>query len=268
MLPAGRVVVRRDGYLAVRSPSNPTHFWGNLLLFDDPPLDGDAARWERLFDIEFADAPLVRHRTFAWDRTDASVGRAREEFVAGGFDLEQSVGLTATPAAVRAHPRENREVEVRALDPARGVEEHLWEQAVELQVATRDEASESEEAHRLFSRRRIADLRELFQLGRGAWYVALAPGATEVVASCGVVVTAGRGRFQSVDTAPAHQRRGICSRLLVHAARASAHEHGAQQLVIAADPAYHALGLYESLGFRQHERVCGVCKKPSETDAA
>ena len=267
MLPADRVVVRRDGYLAVRSPSNPTHYWGNLLLFDDPPADGDAARWEHLFDIEFADEPLVRHRTFAWDRTDASIGRAREEFVAGGFELEQSVGLAATPAGVRAHPRENREVEVRALDPAQGVEEHLWGQVVELQVATRDEAFESE-AYRVFSSRRIADLRELFRLGRGAWYVALNPGAAEVVASCGVVVTVGRGRFQSVDTAAAHRRRGICSRLLVHAARESADEHGARQLVIAADPAYHALGLYESLGFRRRERVSGVCKKPGEPGAA
>lgn len=36
-LPLDRVVERRDGYLAVSSPSNPRHYWGTLLLFDKPP---------------------------------------------------------------------------------------------------------------------------------------------------------------------------------------------------------------------------------------
>jgi hypothetical protein len=34
--------------------------------------------------------------------------------------------------------------------------------------------------------------------------------------------------------------------------------------VIAADASYHALGLYESLGFERLERVCGVCQQPAE----
>jgi hypothetical protein len=57
------------------------------------------------------------------------------------------------------------------------------------------------------------DLRILFRAGRDDWYVALEPRAGEVVASCGIVVTGGRGRFQAVDTATAYRRRGICSRL-------------------------------------------------------
>lgn len=47
----------------------------------------------------------------------------------------------------------------------------------------------------------------------GAWYVAIHPAELEPVASCGVVVTAGRGRVQTVDTVTAYRRRGICSRL-------------------------------------------------------
>ncbi|HEY1568662.1 MAG TPA: hypothetical protein VGF68_16660, partial [Solirubrobacteraceae bacterium] len=70
VLPPERVVHRRDGYLAVRSPTNPTHYWGNLLVFDDAPAPGDGERWEALFVAEFADEPRVIHRTFAWDRTD------------------------------------------------------------------------------------------------------------------------------------------------------------------------------------------------------
>lgn len=260
VLPVNRVVERRDGHLVVRSPSNPRHWWGNLLLFDDPPLAGDAARWERMFESEFAGEPRVQHRTFAWDRVDGALGCARNEFVPRGYDLEETVGLIATAGRMQSHPRENRDVVVRALDPLVGAEEQLWEQVVELQVASRDERLEEEEVAREFRRRRLADLRVLFRAGRGDWYVALDPASGEVVGSCGVVVTGGRGRFQAVDTAAAHRRRGICSRLVVEAAHRAVQRHGAHRLVIAADPHYHALGLYESLGFQRIERVAGVCR--------
>jgi ribosomal protein S18 acetylase RimI-like enzyme len=267
VLPVDRVVQRRDGYLVVRSPSNPTHWWGNQLLFDAPPLAGDAERWESLFAREFADQPAVRHVTLAWDGVDGELGRAREDFVERGYRLDQAVGLVAEADRLRPHARANREVVVRALDPAAGADEELWEQVVQLQVACRDEHL-GEGTYRDYSRRRQAELRLLFGLGRGAWYVALDPGDGEVAASCGVVVTGGRGRYQQVETRAAQRRRGICSRLLIEAARASAREHGARRFVIAADPDYHALGLYESLGFERRERTAGVWLEPPRAAAS
>ena len=51
-----------------------------------------------------------------------------------------------------------------------------------------------------FASARLADLRALFQAGRGAWWVAeLEPG--EVAGSLGIVVTGRRARYQTVDTA-------------------------------------------------------------------
>lgn len=259
VLPANRTVARRDGYTVVRSPGNPTHYWGNWLVFEEPPGPGDRRRWEERFAAEFADQPASRHRTFAWDRTDGALGAAETEFASAGYQLERQVGLTATPAEVRSHPRANQTVSVHSPHP--DGEEELWAQVLELQVAARDPRI-AEAPHREFSRRRQDELRELFAAGHGAWYVALLDG--EVVGSCGVVVTGERGRFQSVDTAAAHRRRGICSRLVVEAARDAAARHGARRLVIAADPGYHALGIYESLGFVVRERVNGVCLRPPE----
>jgi hypothetical protein len=106
VLPFNRVVERRSGFMVIRSPSNPTHYWGNYLLFDREPVAGDARRWEALFDEAFGDDPRVSHRTFAWDRTDGAVGAAREEFVGRGYDLEESVGLRADPHQLVPHPRE------------------------------------------------------------------------------------------------------------------------------------------------------------------
>jgi ribosomal protein S18 acetylase RimI-like enzyme len=257
VLPQDRILEQRDGYVLVRSPSNPTHHWGNLLFFPSPPGDGDGARWETAFENEFAGAPDVRHRTFAWDVTDASLGRAQREFLDRGYDLERMVGLIATRSQLRRHARENSAVTIRSLAP--DGDEDLWTQVVEIQVAGREEIFE-ETGYRVFRRRRMDDLRALFRGGRGAWYVALDDG--EVVGSCGVVVTGGRGRFQAVDTADAHRRRGICSRLVVEAARRAADDYGAERLVIVADPEYHALGLYESLGFERRELVSGVCLRP------
>ncbi len=260
-LPLDRVVERRDGYLTVRSPDNPAHYWGTLLLFDEPPAAGDGPRWEALFDEAFGDDPRVRHRTFAWDRSDGVAGAAREEFVARGYEIEESVGLVADAGGVQPHRRENAEVIVRVLDPAEGEDEELWAAVVELQVASRDEVHE-ERSHRAFTRARQGGLRTLFRAGRGAWYVAIDPASGEVAGSLGIVVTGGRGRFQVVDTAVAHRRRGICSRLVVAAARHAIETYGAERFVIVADPDYHALGLYESLGFERRENVFGVCRWP------
>ena len=100
-------------------------------------------------------------------------------------------------------------------------------------------------------------------LGRGTCDVALDPGTGALVASCGVVVTDGRGRFQDVGTAAADRSRGICSRLVVDAAAHAVRAYGARSFVIVADASSHALGLYTSLGFERRERVCGVSRGPS-----
>jgi ribosomal protein S18 acetylase RimI-like enzyme len=265
VLPPERLVSRRDGYLAVRSPTNPTHYWGNLLVFDDAPGPGDGERWEAVFAAEFADLPRVRHRTFAWDRTDDARGAMDSEFRGRGYDIDLSVGMIASPDEIHPHPRANAEVVVKALDPEPGGDdERHWHQVLELQAAGRDpDSSETEEAHRVFSRTRQAELRAMFRAGLGAWYVAL--DGDVVAGSMGIVVTGGRARYQAVDTAVSHRRRGICSRLLVDAARHAVAAYGATRLVIVADPDYHAAGVYESVGFRPIERVCGVCRPPRTT---
>jgi ribosomal protein S18 acetylase RimI-like enzyme len=262
VLPPEHTVRREDGYLVVRSPTNPTHYWGNLLVFDEPPVPGDGLRWEALFAAAFAGEPRVIHRTFAWDRTDDAPGAVDSEFRPRGYDVEPSVGMIASPDEIHPHPRASADVAVRALDPRPGSpDERYWEQVLELQAAARDpDSSETEEGHRVFSRARQAELRTMFQAGAGAWYVAL--DGDVVAGSMGIVVTGGRARYQAVDTAVTHRRRGICSRLLVDAARHAVATYGAARLVIVADPGYHAATIYESVGFRPVERVWGVCRPP------
>jgi GNAT superfamily N-acetyltransferase len=263
-LPLSCEVVRRESYLVVRSPSNQDHYWGNLLVFDAPPARDDGARWEARFDAEFADLPNVLHRTLAWDRLDGALGAANEELVARGYELEETVGLEANVAELRRHPRANPTVVVRALDHAGSSDDALFEQVIELQIADRL-ASFEEAGQRDYARTRMRDLRELFCERGGAWFVALDGEERRVLASCGIVlVDDDSARYQAVDTAASHRRQGICSRLLVDAANAVAQRHGARRFVIGADPHYHALGLYESLGFKPVERVAGAYLQPPE----
>jgi ribosomal protein S18 acetylase RimI-like enzyme len=259
VLPPDRVIERAPGFLLIRSPSNPTHYWGNFLLFDRAPLPGDGPRWETLFDAAFDDEPRVRHRSFSWDQIDGAAGAACVEFAERGYLVDEYVGLVAQAGRVIPHARENREVTMRALDAAPGADEALWDAVAELQFANREDDGLAEGEARAYVRARLDGLRALFWAGRGAWYVAIDPASGELVACCGIVVTAGRGRFQLVETALSQRRRGISSRLVVEAARRARADHGATRFVIEADPGYHAVGLYESLGFERAERVVSAC---------
>jgi ribosomal protein S18 acetylase RimI-like enzyme len=263
VLPEDRVVRREGDHLVVRSPSNPGHWEGNMLLFDDAPSSGDRERWETAFDAAFADEPAVRHRTFYWDRADGEEGAAVAEFGEHGYRLERGVGLIASPGEIAPHPKANLEVEVRTLDPAPGRDALLWEGAIGVSLANNAEDPSPDADFERFVRARQRERRTAFCAGRGAWYVALDRADRSVVACCGVIATGSRGRFQAVDTAPTHRRRGIARRLVHDAAQDAAARFGLSRLVIVADADYHALGLYESLGFRRRERVSSLCRRPT-----
>jgi hypothetical protein len=258
VLAPDHTVERRAGYWVVQSPSNPTYWWGNFLLFDDAPSVGDGDRWQELFTQEFAARPQVTHSTLAWDRVDGEAGAAEHELVAHGYELEWTSGLVARVDRLREHPGASSEVEVRALDP--GADEALWDAVIALQMAGAREEFRGSDYHLNFLRARQRELRAIFSSGRGSWYVALLDGV--VAGSLGIVVTEPRARYQSVDTVERFRRRGVARRLVFEAARDACSKHAIDHFVIAADPDYHAIGIYEGLGFERVELVVGAMRKP------
>jgi hypothetical protein len=60
-------IIDRGEYLAVRSPQNPTYYWGNFLLFAEPPKEGDLTMARDLRSRDRA-PPKVTHLAFGWDR--------------------------------------------------------------------------------------------------------------------------------------------------------------------------------------------------------
>ncbi|HEX7021645.1 MAG TPA: hypothetical protein VF171_02230, partial [Trueperaceae bacterium] len=105
-------VTDRGDYLVVRTPSNPTYRWGNFLLFDRPPGEGDFGRWTELFALEVGEPPMTEHMVFSWDATGGEPGYVLP-FLEAGFALDESV-VFATDR-VQLPPKVNHEVVLRPL---------------------------------------------------------------------------------------------------------------------------------------------------------
>ncbi len=239
--------------LVIRTPSNPAHWWGNFLIFPDPPGEDSLPAWTRRFHQEIASKQPAEHLTFGWDSPRGERGQV-EPFLEAGFILNENVVLTAERVGPPPHP--NGEVWIRTLET-----DAEWEQALENQVEIG--AAEFPEAeYRLFRARRMEEYRRMARAGLGAWLGAFVEG--RLVADLGVFVDGPVARFQAVETHPDFRRRGICGTLVHAGARHALSVLAAERLVMVADEHYHAARIYESLGFRPTERQLGLELRPTQ----
>jgi ribosomal protein S18 acetylase RimI-like enzyme len=231
-------VTEQEHYTVIRTTSNPTFRWGNMLVYPTAPQPGDLERWLSDFRREF---PTAEHRLFGWDDPQGQLGAAAE-LSAAGF----SVDVFAVLAAQTVHkpPKWNTTATFRPL-----FSDDDWQANVELSLAVNAvEPSERREGEGYadYLRQRNDERRAMVQAGWGQWWGAFVDG--ELAASLGVFARAGLGRFQDVSTHPQYRRRGLCGSLVYHAAQ-TAFDHGTTSLVMVADPADVAIGIYQSLGF-------------------
>ena len=243
-------LIGRDDCIVVRTPANPTYWWGNFLLFDHAPRAGDADEWSRRFEAEIEHHQAEsRHTTFGVDAREGF--ELPDAFVQKGFTLYASNVLTMGREQLRA-PRTALPSGYRVATlklPEQSPE------AVELQVLCDAGDHLPVEGYRLFRQRQMARYESMRRQGLGDWFGVFAETAAgeQLVADCGLFHAGPRddalGRFQHVETHPALRRRGLCS-ALIHAMCADAFERlKLHTLVIVADPLDVAIGLYESLGF-------------------
>ena len=235
----------RDEYVVVRTPANPTFWWGNYLLFRTPFTLGDTAKRVEVFEREFPDA---EHVALGIDTVDGVVG-AEDELVAAGLEWERSTVMTA--AEVKEPARSNSESEYRNLST-----DDEWEQLVGLTLAVNPmDVPRYEE----FNRRKIKAARALVEAGHGQWFGAF--DGERLQASLGLV-SDGRGvaRFQNVQTHPDDRGRGIASMLVHRASKYGLDEVDAHTLVMVADPEYLAIRIYRALGFTDNEVQIQVTK--------
>lgn len=240
-------VIDRGDYTVIRTPSNPTFYWGNFLLFGQPPAADDFHQWRRLFAEEIGVPPATKHLAFGWDTTAGETG-VIQPFLDAGFRSNSSVVLTTTE--VSKPPKFNEQIEVR-----RVTKDWEWEGALEVQVACR-KPEHAVDGYLIFKRRQRARWRAMTEAGQGEWFGAFVE--DRIMGNLGVFVEGGVGRFQSVVTHPDYRRRGICGTLVYEVAQYAFEHLGAQTLVMVADEDYHAAKIYESVGFRPTEHQVGI----------
>lgn len=249
----GARVTERDGYEVVRTPEQPTFYYGNFLLFPAAPGLGDFERWTGCFRAEFADDPEVRHMTFCWDDPEGRTGSG-QPFQDAGFACDTSAVLTAS--SVHPPPRPLNELRVR---PLAGNAD--WHGARACLASARDEQHEAA-SHDTFLLRGMRARRAMVESGAGQWYGAFLDGV--IVGTLGIFVEDGVGRFQSVVVSPSARRRGVCGTLVHAAARHALDELGATRLVMVADPEDVAIRVYRSVGFEDAERQASLCRFPRD----
>ncbi|MCX5746694.1 MAG: GNAT family N-acetyltransferase [Proteobacteria bacterium] len=237
----GRVVDRGD-YIVVTSPEQPHYYYGNLLVLRAAPQVGEVSYWCRKFAEELGHDPAIRHVTFAWDDPTGATG-ARDELVDAGFTVEVNAVMTAT--TVTAPPIDL---------PIRPLAADEVARTAELAFTIGDLHVES---YRAFLKARAAWHASLVFDGSATFWGAFDGDA--LVGSLGLVTLDDVRRYQDVQTAPTHRKRGIAAALLATAA------HAADPLpvVIVAEPDSEAARVYARVGFATVEATGSACRRPT-----
>jgi ribosomal protein S18 acetylase RimI-like enzyme len=245
---SGSEISDRRTHLVVRTPDNPTFWWGNFLLLPAAPGDEREAReWLATFEREF---PQARHRTFGVDGTDGTLSDLTG-FADLGLETEALTVMTAD--AVHEPPRPNTEATYRRL-----ASDDDWAQQVEVSRAGEDLGYDLP-----FVTARTRAERRLVEDGHGAWWGAFE--GDRLLASMGLITASpGLARFQNVKTHPDARGRGLAGTLVHRVSRYGFEELGARTLVMVADPEYLAIRIYRSVGFVDTERQLQATRKPPD----
>jgi ribosomal protein S18 acetylase RimI-like enzyme len=240
----GSEVTDRGDLLVVRTPANPSYWWGNFMLLAEPVRPGTVPSLLKRYDAEL---PGAEHVAWGIDSVDGSAG-AEDELTAAGFEIGRDAVLTATAVRPPARPA------AADLRPLAGAGD--WRQLLDLRIAC---YPVNEHNTLDFLTGNVASARALAEGGHATWYGAFTAGVLR--SALGLVLGGDLARFQSVETHPDSRRNGLASALVHHAAQ-DGFDRGARTLVIVADPEYHAIGIYRSLGFEGTETQVQLTRPP------
>lgn len=240
-------VIDKGPYIKASTKSNPNYFWGNLLLYKEPPHDGVLDSWIQDFKSEFNNTDTY-HITLAWDSPEGNLGSINQ-FKDQGFDVE--VGIVLTSNNVCLPPKYNEEIELITIQS-----DHEFERCIEIQLSSASDRL-SKESWESFYRKSMDQYKTLIKQDVGMWFGAKLK--NQIVGSLGIFRDGDLGRFQVVSTHKDFQRLGVCSSLVYDSAIFAFNNMGIKTLVMVADADYHAAKIYESVGFQPTEKVVGVC---------
>ena len=237
---------RRDGvieehpdYWIIRTPSNPSFWFGNYVLFKQAPRAGDLEGWLEIYHRAFGDT--LNHLVLGWDEP---VPGALQQFLDAGFIPSHGLALSLTvpPENTRINP----ELTIRPL----GTQDE-WEAMVAQQIEVDREDFTYPEDGGVFRRKQMVAAKQMAEAGHGDWWGAFL--GAELVGGMGLYFDEGKtvGRFQYVSTAAKHRRQRVCTTILNHVVRHAFTQIKSEVLVICTDAEDDnpAIPTYRNFGF-------------------
>lgn len=241
-------VTDKGHYTVIKTPSNPSYFWGNYIVFNSAPKAGDFNKWHNIFDEEFKDYPeKLKHYLFAWENEDPK--QDLSAFKNAYYKYEKGVALSTTK--INPPPKVNKDIEIRKI-----ITNKEWQEIIDLQVLCADPIYNTAN-YTEFKEKQFKNYKRLVQEKRGDWFGAFLNG--KLVADLGVFHKDGIARYQMVGTHPDYRRQGICGTLVYEAGLVALNEYKAKTLVMVADDDYHAASIYESVGFKPNDYIYSFC---------
>ena len=246
---------RRDGFIdafpthwVIRTPSNPSFWFGNYLLFREAPRSGQLASWLDLHRATFGST--LNHTTLGWD--EPKVGEI-SQFIEAGF--KPSHGISLSISAYHGGIEINPDLIVRPLHTAQE-----WEAMLQQQIQIDTEDLHFPEDNGVFRRRQMEAAQTMVDDHRGHWWGAFR--GPELVGGMGLFFDEAEtiGRFQYVTTARAYRRQRVCTTLLDHIVRHAFATVKPECLVICtdADEKNAAIPTYLNFGFEEKMRSYAV----------
>ncbi|MCB0371316.1 MAG: GNAT family N-acetyltransferase, partial [Bdellovibrionales bacterium] len=220
----------------------PEYHWGNYVIFDQPPQRGDLKKWTQIFDQEFNYYKEPHHYTFTWDRERNEKGEYKE-FLDAHFSFDSGVVLSTDKLNSPTFPNDSLQIKKILSDKE-------WNDVVDLQVLCADPKFFNDE-YKKFKQEQMKQYRKMASSGLGNWYGAYLNNV--LVGDLGIFHDNENARYQNVETHPEYRRQGICGTLVYKSGAIAFEESGIKNLVMEADPDYHAARIYESVGFQPKE---------------
>lgn len=235
----------------LRSPDEPTFWFGNMVIFREDAVDPDAQIAQ--FKKDFPDA---QHVTLAWDVPDIDQGDRFAAFKQMGMKLEETDVLAFSGTLHRTDPPEG--IVVRPL-----VSDDDWQKATDLQAEIGRESGFDDD-YLPYITKRMQTQRKQTQTGFGAWFGAFA--GDELAGDLGIFADPRTARFQAVETRPSYRRRGICAALVTAGTEWALAKHPNTCPTILAERDGAAGRIYRRCGFELAECLIATYRGP-EKDA-
>lgn len=242
-------IIEHDDCIQVATPSNPSFYWGNFLIFPNKPSIDNFEIWTHRFKQLF---PNAKHISLGWDAIGDKAGDV-SLYIKNGFELSELSVLTAKDNDLVEPKKDVINLTVRPL-----VTDEDWRKATDLQIECNEDYPPEEFDN--FKKQQMLQHRKNSDAGFGHWYGAFIN--DELVADLGIYSGNGVSRFQSVETKKEYRRQGIAGQLVYHASRHVLSQHPSNTVVIVAETNEPAVLVYEGVGFTVSEREYALLKRP------